>query len=113
MANHFGPDGPRSDAARAWQRLALRKQREFAAHQRAVVLHEQAVELQWRSGHQERAWAAWRRADGARRLCSLAVLELLDWAAKRRQLATLERAVAGPARLERGLEHPVGEADVT
>ena len=66
-------------AARTRERVIQAKHSELAAHQRAAVLHDQAAELQQRLGQEARAQVAQQRADHARDLHGLALVELAEW----------------------------------
>jgi hypothetical protein len=60
---------------RARERAARAKARELAAHCHAEDLHEEAVKLQERLGHGDRAQAARERAEHARELYADALRE--------------------------------------
>jgi len=68
MADQQQATGARERAARA-------KDRELAAHLAAVELHEQAAEMQQRLKCDDRARAAQQRAEHARSLHELALVE--------------------------------------
>src|SRR5262245_760071 len=70
-----GAKQARRHAVSAAERAALAKRRELAAHARAISLHEQAVELQERLGHPDRAARARAHAEHARELQGLALEE--------------------------------------
>jgi hypothetical protein len=63
----------------ARERVRLAKCRELAAHERAIVRHEEAAEVQERLGHPDRAARAREHARHARELRELAVQELEEW----------------------------------
>jgi hypothetical protein len=66
-------------ATAAGQRYLQAKQRELAAHDRAILRHIEAAEFQQRLGHPDRAANARTHAQHARELRQQALQELNDW----------------------------------
>ena len=66
-------------ATAAGQRFLRAKQRELAAHYRAILRHTEAAELQERMGHPDRAANARTHAQHTRELRDQALQELRDW----------------------------------
>lgn len=74
----MAPAAHRSATA-AGQRFLRAKQRELAAHDRAILRHAQAAELQERYGHPDRAANARMHGQHTRELREQALQELHDW----------------------------------